>query len=338
MTLLSFIIPVYKTPLGLLRNCLDAVLKYSQPMELICVLDSPGDPCEQVLDEYAAKNPRMRLLKNDQNRGVSYSRNRGLDAATGEYVAFVDADDEIVAEGYLRAAELVSAQKVAGCVLTNQRNAGKVLLGVKPGESLIGSIREEMTAGRLVSAFDLAVYPMVLRKRLFANYGISFREGHRFGEDYMVVTQLLCTGELFAFLNEVGYKSVGHEGSTCHSAPCPERYEHGLTTVLTVMRCLVRANAARSARRRHLACNIPLTLTDWRAYKCISGVARDRYYGLLDEFSHLILNEYQKDSSMPVVFLFWLVAHWKQLWFLPGMPLAFILKVLAHFHLLLCKA
>lgn len=103
---LSFVIPVYKTPEQLLRNCLDSVLRYSQPMELICVLDSPGDPCEQVLDEYAAKEPRMRLLKNDQNRGVSYSRNRGMDAARGDYLAFVDADDEIIAETYEKAAAL----------------------------------------------------------------------------------------------------------------------------------------------------------------------------------------------------------------------------------------
>ena len=104
--MLSFVIPVYKTPEQLLRNCLNSVLRYSQPMELICVLDSPGDPCETVLDEYAAKESRMRLLKNDQNRGVSYSRNRGMDAARGEYIAFVDADDEIVAEGYEKGAAL----------------------------------------------------------------------------------------------------------------------------------------------------------------------------------------------------------------------------------------
>lgn len=332
--MLSFVIPVYKTPEQLLRNCLDSVLRYSQPMELICVLDSPGDPCEQVLDEYAAKDPRMRLLKNDQNRGVSFSRNRGMDVATGDYFAFVDADDEIIAETYEKAAALAVEKKVDGCAFTSGKpNVARY--GVKYGESVVGTIKDRAVAKVLARGYSMAVFPMVLRRGLLVEKGIRFLQGHRYGEDFMVVVKILCTGGRFAYWNLTGYKYVGHPDSACRCAPNTERYTHGLIAVLTVLRMVASVDADAETRRWYLSICLPMVLFDRTAVRYVKGMARWDYCANLKALAKLMVGGYANLFRTPSRLVFGVVQRWPKLWFLPGMPFSQTLRFFNHFGLML---
>ena len=92
MPFFSIIIPVYNVA-PYLRECLDSVLAQTfTDWEAICVDDGSTDGSGAILDEYAAKDERFRLI-HQKNAGVSVARNAGLDVAIGEFVAFVDADD-----------------------------------------------------------------------------------------------------------------------------------------------------------------------------------------------------------------------------------------------------
>lgn len=66
--------------------------------ELIIVDDASTDNTAAVAESAAQADPRIRLLENVSNRGVSFTRNRGIAAATGEYIALLDADDLWVPE------------------------------------------------------------------------------------------------------------------------------------------------------------------------------------------------------------------------------------------------
>lgn len=333
ISMLSFIIPVYKTPQQLLRNCLDSVLKYSQPMELICVLDSPGDPCEAVLDEYAAKEPRMRLLKNDCNRGVSYSRNRGLDTATGEYVAFVDADDVVMAEGYARGVQLAQAEHLDGCAISGSKNRHK-RFNVKYGEHVIGTIRGT-NALVLARAFFWVVYPHVFRRQLFAEHGIRFCVGHRFGEDFMMVVQLLCAGDRFAFLNQYAYLGVGHPESTCQSRPSPEKFLHMLIAVKTVLADIVAAGVGKEVLRWYVTIIIPLVLFDTQTRRFVVGENRRQYVMVLREFLSLVRNEYGGFLTLPFRCVVDIVIRFPCAWFLPMMPFSCVMRLLCHFGIMI---
>jgi len=89
---LSVIIPVYSVQ-GYLRECLNSVLEQSfRDIEVIAVDDNSPDHCPRILDEYARRDPRLRVTHLDHNVGNGHARNIGLDQATGSYVWFVDSD------------------------------------------------------------------------------------------------------------------------------------------------------------------------------------------------------------------------------------------------------
>ena len=88
----SVILPVYNVE-AYLRECLDSIIGQTMPdFELICIDDGSTDLSGRILDEYAAREPRMRVVHRE-NAGVSSARNEGLDLARGEYLYLCDADD-----------------------------------------------------------------------------------------------------------------------------------------------------------------------------------------------------------------------------------------------------
>lgn len=95
----SVIIPVYNAE-KYLRQCLDSVVNQSlREIEIICVDDGSTDGSREILAEYAEKDKRIKLIYNEKTLYAGRSRNRGLEAAEGEYVFFMDADDRMLEDG-----------------------------------------------------------------------------------------------------------------------------------------------------------------------------------------------------------------------------------------------
>ena len=92
--LVSIIIPIYKVE-QYLRRCLDSIISqtYSN-LEIILVDDGSPDRCSQICDEYAEKDKRITVV-HKENGGLSDARNAGLDICKGDYIYFVDSDDEL---------------------------------------------------------------------------------------------------------------------------------------------------------------------------------------------------------------------------------------------------
>lgn len=90
--LISVIIPVYKVE-AYLTECVKSVLAQTyQNFELILVDDGSPDNCPKMCDEFAARDSRIRVI-HKENGGLSSARNAGIDAANGQYLAFLDSDD-----------------------------------------------------------------------------------------------------------------------------------------------------------------------------------------------------------------------------------------------------
>ena len=91
---ISIIIPVYNVE-KYLKQCLDNIIKQIfTDFECICVNDGSTDSSLKILQEYASKDNRFKII-NQENKGLAESRNIGLSVAIGDYVLFIDSDDFI---------------------------------------------------------------------------------------------------------------------------------------------------------------------------------------------------------------------------------------------------
>ena len=75
-------------------KCINSILNQDYPyLDIILVDDCSTDSTKKILYEYAEKDPRIRLIINEQNRGISEARNSGLRTVKGECFFFIDGDD-----------------------------------------------------------------------------------------------------------------------------------------------------------------------------------------------------------------------------------------------------
>ncbi|MEU0462333.1 glycosyltransferase family 2 protein, partial [Micrococcus luteus] len=91
----SIILPCFKVQ-GFLGECLDSVLGQSfRDIEVIAVDDCSPDGSGAILDEYAARDDRVRVLHLEENAGLGRARNAGMPHATGDYLFLLDSDDTL---------------------------------------------------------------------------------------------------------------------------------------------------------------------------------------------------------------------------------------------------
>lgn len=116
-----------------LQGCLDSVLCQSfADFELIVVDDASSDGTADILADYAKKDERITIISKSQNEGLHLGHRAALEACSGEYVLFLDADDEFE-EGLLSKID---------CVLREERDADMLHFGVRViGEGVPGELR-----------------------------------------------------------------------------------------------------------------------------------------------------------------------------------------------------
>lgn len=94
MKKISVIVPVYNAEKWL-KETLDSLIKQTYAnVEIVCVDDGSHDNSCEIIKGYQYKNENIKLIQ-QENAGVCAARNAGMDAASGEYIAFVDADDVV---------------------------------------------------------------------------------------------------------------------------------------------------------------------------------------------------------------------------------------------------
>lgn len=99
LKLISIIVPVYRAE-KYLDRCVKSILNQTYiNFELILVEDGSPDASGALCDRWAERDNRIRVI-HKENGGASSARNRGLDIARGEYIAFVDSDDWIEPQMY----------------------------------------------------------------------------------------------------------------------------------------------------------------------------------------------------------------------------------------------
>lgn len=92
---ISFCLPVYNVG-KYIQDCVDSIISQCSGLflyEIICIDDFSSDNSYEVLAGIQKRVPQIKIFRNDQNKGVSYTRNRAITLAEGKYIWFVDPDD-----------------------------------------------------------------------------------------------------------------------------------------------------------------------------------------------------------------------------------------------------
>ena len=205
--LVSVIIPLYNVELYL-RQCLDSVLAQTYPRcEVILVDDGSTDASCEICREYAGKDDRFLLLRKE-NGGASSARNFGLDRAKGDYIYFLDSDDELAPDAIEKlvacarenGADLVflEARTVNddGVISTGQYDYHRQYAPDAPYR-----IMEEMVAHK---EFHVSPWLFLTEKELLDANGLRFREGI-ISEDMIMAYQLFSLAKRAAHAHEYLY-------------------------------------------------------------------------------------------------------------------------------------
>ncbi len=123
---LSVILPNYNHAQHL-PTCLKALLNQSvPPAEIIVIDDGSTDNSVEVIRQIADKNPSIKFYQNDRNRGVNFTINRGIELASGEYLYFPGADDEILPQFIEKSMMLLDQhpQAAVSCTVGDWRETG----------------------------------------------------------------------------------------------------------------------------------------------------------------------------------------------------------------------
>ncbi len=212
----SVIIPVYRVPDEMLKACIDSLLRQTlDGLEFLFVVDGAGDPSLPVLEAEARADSRILLIVNDTNRGVSFSRNRGLDSARGDWVGFVDADDRVEPEMFARLFGLAQKEAcdLAACRLQYDGAGCGELLPIHSFSGVLDRSRPDEAAA--------AVFRVGLSccTKLFARISIEalrFDEDLTHFEDGVFLHRAAGAARRIGFLNEPLYRAFAREDSAQH--------------------------------------------------------------------------------------------------------------------------
>lgn len=238
--LVSIIIPVYNVEKYLSR-CLDSALAQTlHNIEYICVEDSSKDSSLDVLNEYAARDCRIKVFKNERNKGLSYNRNFGIAHATGKYIYFLDSDDTIEPDAMrilCDAAEKYSADVIAfgSMRVTGERKdifverpkefCNTVMAGRKMFVSLMGNCG-------VPSPAQFYFYKL----EFLREYDCTFLEGVLF-EDNLFTFQMFLKCPRVMCISDILYNYYTTPGSimqssiTLHTVASIVRITHAMTDI-----------------------------------------------------------------------------------------------------------
>ncbi len=186
--MITIIVPIYKVE-QYLQRCIESILSQTYcDFELLLVNDGSPDKCGNICDEYAQKDSRIKVF-HKTNGGVGSARNYGLNNASGEWILFVDGDDELLPNS-LR--YFIEKSKFFDFII-----AGYETIDSKGLEKSYNLPDKKFFKQDVLSSF-LWHYPIgyqgylwnkFFKRKIIEQYSIRFNESFAFNEDRLFCVQ-----------------------------------------------------------------------------------------------------------------------------------------------------
>ncbi len=207
---ISVIIPAYNCAELLPRAVFSILMQEFSDFEVIIVNDGSTDDTGQVCADLSENDMRVRVI-NKENGGVSSARNVGLDAARGEYVMFVDADDAVrygaLEHMYRRNSDMVIGgfAKLVGRSIEGYFNPSRD--AEYTGMNEICRFLDMMIKKKHSYLLN-SVWGKLFRRSVIREHGLRFDEDLRYGEDKLFTFRFLCYVNRVAATSETVYDYI----------------------------------------------------------------------------------------------------------------------------------
>jgi glycosyltransferase involved in cell wall biosynthesis len=174
MPKVSVILPCYNVA-PYICACLDSLVNQTlRDIEIICVDDKSTDNTLEIIQERATQDKRIKVIAQPANSGVSVARNTGIDAATGEYIGFVDPDDYVDLDFYEKLYEAATRENA------DIAKANLTVVNVD-GIHTAGRLNRYVKQNKLNFQYE---FTSAIYKRDFLNrHNLRFLPGVSIGED-----------------------------------------------------------------------------------------------------------------------------------------------------------
>ncbi len=211
--LISVIIPFYNVE-DYLSECMDSILKQSyENLEIICINNNSTDNSLNIIESYAQKDNRIKIINNKKNYGIGYSRNIGLKYATGDYIFFIDADDMILEDTLKKLLENAISNN-SDVVLYKIIQFNHLTKDIRYREHLLGNIFKNVDFNNFTFTYkDISEHFLMTLPTVWCKfYKKNFLDKHHFGfpddvayEDVIFHVKVLLNASKISFLPEYLY-------------------------------------------------------------------------------------------------------------------------------------
>lgn len=210
--MISIIIPVYNAS-QFLKSSLKSILNQTySDYEVICVDDGSTDNSLDICREYEKKDKRIHVFS-QLNSGVSAARNKGIRVAKGNYLCFLDADDEFSIEYLSLIINYVKPKSATACQFTTDKESlgkGKQTVLIDDLQILINNILEK-------NHYHLHLGTFLFDANVLSQYNICFTEGCVRNEDIEFICKYACHCDAAEVISYNGYFYRQHENSVMHT-------------------------------------------------------------------------------------------------------------------------
>lgn len=221
----SIIIPVYNVE-KYIRRCVESLINQTHcDLEIIFVNDKTPDNSMQIVQEYANKDNRIKVLDNPRNVGPMMSRENGYKNATGDYIVFADSDDYLPLDSIeilLKKIVETDADVVSGGYIY-KRNDGndEVYTFSLP----YGNEPEDVFHALLERQFPHTVWGKIYRRNLFSDYEYITFDKATNGEDACLFYQVVQKTKKIITIDDTVYFYAQNEGSATQTKLSLKRIE-----------------------------------------------------------------------------------------------------------------
>ncbi len=183
--LISIVMPVYNVPEKWLRLAIESVQAQLYPNWEFCIADdhSPSPHIRKTLEDYAAKDPRIKVVYRDKNGHISEASNSALALATGEYVALLDHDDELTEDALYQVVEEIHHHPNADLIYSDEDKVDEA------GRRFDPHFKSDWNPD-LFYSLNLITHLGVYRASILKKIG-GFRKGFEGSQDYDLALRFL---------------------------------------------------------------------------------------------------------------------------------------------------